>query len=63
MERGDPSGCHAVLLCNFSEKPAAFTMESGACALWTGTPPEDQNGGIIIGRESAALYLAKPSVR
>jgi maltooligosyltrehalose trehalohydrolase len=63
MERGDPSGCRAVLLCNFSEKSAAFVTESGACALWTGTPPEKQNSRIVIGRESAALYLAKPSAR
>lgn len=63
MERDDPSGCRALLLCNFSRQPAAFPSATGDCAVSTGTAPVKRNGEIVIGAETAALYLARPSVQ
>jgi len=61
MERSDPAGCEALLLCNFSRIPAEFSAEGGRSwelALWSGTPPATLTGRPTIGGRSAALYLS-----
>jgi maltooligosyltrehalose trehalohydrolase len=61
MERGDPSGSRAVLLCNFSANSAEFVLEHGAgwrVAVCAGTPPEPQSQTtVLVGGRCAALYL------
>lgn len=62
MERSDPSGRRALLLCNFSASttpvhlPAARTWE---LALWTASEPVfTRPGELALAGHSAALYLA-----
>ncbi len=61
MERSDPAGCEALLLCNFSRNSADFSADSGRSwelAAWTGTPPATLGGRPALGGHSAALYLS-----
>jgi maltooligosyltrehalose trehalohydrolase len=61
MERSDPGGSNALLLCNFSRTPAEFSAEGGRSwelAVWTGEPPATLTGRPAIGGRSAALYLS-----
>jgi maltooligosyltrehalose trehalohydrolase len=63
LERGDPSGSRALLLCNFSPQPAAFRIASDPrweLALWTKGPPTTLAGSeISVPGHSAVLYLAQ----
>jgi maltooligosyltrehalose trehalohydrolase len=55
MERGDPSGSRAVLMCNLGNTSTATTIPAGASlALQTTPAPE----GILAGH-SALLYLSR----
>ena len=62
MERGDPSGSKALLLCNFSGTSAEFLLQDAACwqlAACTGTPPELLSArSAQVGGWSGALYLS-----
>ena len=61
MQRGDPSGSKAVLLCNLSVNSAEFVLEDGPgwqLAVWAGNKPEPpSHTSVLIGGRSAALYL------
>jgi maltooligosyltrehalose trehalohydrolase len=61
LERSDPLGSRALLLCDFSPTPAEFLIDYGPCwqlAACTGTRPvSTSKGGVTIGGQSAALYL------
>ncbi|HMD49321.1 MAG TPA: malto-oligosyltrehalose trehalohydrolase [Bryobacteraceae bacterium] len=63
LERGDPTGCSAVLLCNFGERPVEFPMPRGRSVHRTGVPPEEREGAVAIEPHSAALYLSTPDAR
>ena len=60
MERNDPSGSRALLLCNFGAADAAFTLPAPWHLAIQTTPAPD---GVVPG-QSATLYLADktPSV-
>jgi len=60
MDRSDPSGCHAALLCNFSAQATAFDFdESGwLLALSTGAEPGDARS---VPGYTALLYLRGPA--
>ena len=60
MDRSDPSGCHAAVLCNFSAEAAAFDFdESGwQLALCTSAEPGDARS---VPAFSALLYLRGPA--
>jgi len=59
MERTDPSGCRAVLFCNFSSSASAprLDVHEWTLALSTASPPRDR---CIVPACSASLYLANP---
>ncbi|HYL39596.1 MAG TPA: malto-oligosyltrehalose trehalohydrolase [Bryobacteraceae bacterium] len=60
MERSDPSGSKALLLCNFSPNSAEFAIDDRPCwqlAACAGAPPEASPGGVTISGRNAALYL------
>jgi maltooligosyltrehalose trehalohydrolase len=60
MDRGDPSGCQAVLLCNFSPERAAldavFNVDEAGWQLAIHTAAEPANAGSVPGH-SALLYI------
>jgi maltooligosyltrehalose trehalohydrolase len=59
MDRGDPSGCQAVLLCNFSPDRAGFDFNPSGWELALATAPESGNPQSIPGY-SALLYVRSP---
>ncbi len=56
MDRSDPSGCRALLFCNFSD---ADLSSAGALELALSTAPLARKPGIVPAC-SASLYLAYP---
>jgi maltooligosyltrehalose trehalohydrolase len=56
MDRGDPSGCQAVLLCNFSPDRAAFDFDEAGWQLALSTSSAGGNGQSVPGH-SALLYV------
>jgi maltooligosyltrehalose trehalohydrolase len=64
LERGDPSGERAVLLCNLrpesSQIPFPLEAVRPALLLWTGAvePPQRPDGNVLLGGWGSALYLA-----
>ncbi len=60
MDRADPSGCQAALLCNFSPQPVAFEFDESRwqLALSTSTDPGDARS---VPGYSALLYLRVPA--
>jgi maltooligosyltrehalose trehalohydrolase len=63
LERGDPSGERAVLLCNLgpqvSRVPVPLAGAQSSVLLWTGAvePPQRPGGNVLLGGWGAALYL------
>ena len=60
MERGDPSGQGAVLLCNFSQSEVRFALEPGRSwelAAWAGIPEGAPPNRTEIPARSARLYI------
>lgn len=58
MDRSDPAGSHAVLLCNFSDEQAVFDFDPTNWELALSTASEP-NGAGLVARESALLYMRK----
>ena len=62
MERGDPSGCRALLACNFAANSARVAIADQPrwqLAAFAGTPPESLSGNCaVISGRNAVLYLA-----
>jgi maltooligosyltrehalose trehalohydrolase len=56
MNRGDPSGCQAVLLCNFSPDRAAFDFDEAGWQLAIRTASKPGNAQSAPGH-SALLYI------
>jgi maltooligosyltrehalose trehalohydrolase len=56
MDRGDPSGCQAALLCNFSPDRAAFDFDEGGWQLALSTSSAGGNAQSVAGH-SALLYV------
>jgi maltooligosyltrehalose trehalohydrolase len=56
MDRADPSGCQAVLLCNFSPDSAAFNFDPAGWRLAIRTASKPGNAQSVPGY-SALLYL------
>jgi hypothetical protein len=56
MDRSDPSGCHAALLCNFSAQPVAFDFDESRWQLALSTSPDQSNARSVPGY-TALLYL------
>jgi maltooligosyltrehalose trehalohydrolase len=63
LERSDPSGCRALLLCNFSPQSSAFRIASDArweLILWTKGPPAKLAASeVSVPGHGAVLYLAQ----
>ncbi len=61
MDRSDPSGCHAVLLCNFSPEPAAFDFDESRWQLAFSTSTQSTSAeprdACSVPGYSALLYL------
>jgi maltooligosyltrehalose trehalohydrolase len=60
MERGDPSGCRALVLCNFRSEPAIFHLDAESnwrLALSTG-PVSSAPHSVTIRGYNAAVYLS-----
>jgi maltooligosyltrehalose trehalohydrolase len=53
MERGDPSGCRAVLVCNFSDKDMSSNCHGSDLKFSTGQPGEPD----VVPGCSASLYI------
>lgn len=66
LERGDPSGERAVLLCNLRPQPSRIPFPlveaQPMLLLWTGAvePPQRPDGNVLLGAWGAALYLVPP---
>jgi maltooligosyltrehalose trehalohydrolase len=60
MDRGDPAGCQAVLLCNFSLDRAAFDFDEAGWELALSTASEAGNARSVAGH-SALLYVRGPT--
>jgi maltooligosyltrehalose trehalohydrolase len=56
MERGDPSGCRAVLFCNFSDKDLSSKCCGADLKFSTGQPGDPD----VVPGCSASLYLGNP---
>jgi len=57
MERGDPSGCRAVLVCNFSDKDLTANCRGSDLQFSTGRPGDPE----VVPGCSASLMLWTPS--
>jgi maltooligosyltrehalose trehalohydrolase len=56
MDRADPSGCQAVLLCNFSPDRTAFDFDAAPWRLALSTALEPSNARSVAGH-GALLYV------
>ncbi len=56
IDRADPSGCHAALLCNFSADPTAFDLDESHWQLVLSTASEPAGARSVLGH-SALLYV------
>ena len=54
MERGDPSGCRAVLFCNFSDKGLSSNCHGSDLKFYTGQPGDP----AVVPGCSASLYIS-----